>query len=120
MAEFKAYRLMQGEPAPEGRFVAMRDDELSPGNVLIRVAYSSVNFKDALASAGRNAIIRQYPRIGGIDLTGTVESSGDPALKPGTQVVVHGFGIGVDHDGSAIQGELEQFGVHREPRRVLA
>ncbi len=103
MAEFKAYRLMQGEPAPEGRFVAMRNDELSPGNVLIRVAYSSVNFKDALASAGRNAIIRQYPRIGGIDLTGTVVSSADPALTAGTPVVVHGFGIGVDHDGGHAQ-----------------
>ena len=103
MPQFQAYRLIAGEPAPEARVVSMRDDELSPGNVLIRVAYSSVNFKDALASAGRNSIIRQYPRIGGIDLAGTIEASADPALKPGTPVVVHGFGIGVDHDGGHAQ-----------------
>ncbi len=103
MHTFQAYRLSAGEPAPAAGFVSLRDDELSPGDVLIKVAYTSVNFKDALAAAGRNAIVRQYPRIGGIDLTGTVVSSADPVLTAGTPVVVHGFGIGVDHDGGHAQ-----------------
>ena len=97
MPEFQAYRM----PAPDApaSFVTMQDGELSPGDVLVRVAYSSINFKDALAHAGRNAIVRQYPRVGGIDLTGTVEQSGDPRFPPGLPVILHGFGVGVDHDG---------------------
>jgi len=47
--------------------------------------------------------VRQYPRVGGIDLTGTVVTSDDPALAPGDEVIVHGFGIGVDHDGGHAQ-----------------
>ena len=78
-------------------------DVLDPGEVLIRVAYSSINFKDALASKGLNAIIRTWPRIGGIDLTGTVLESADARFQPGDEVVVHGFGIGVDHDGGHAQ-----------------
>ena len=70
---------------------------------MVKVAYSSVNYKDALAAAGRNGLIRQYPRIGGIDFTGTIESSDDPAHQPGTPVVVHGFGVGIDHDGGYAQ-----------------
>ena len=96
---FRAYRLHQGAAQPEGRIVEMRVGELSPGDVVIRVAYSSINYKDALAAAGRNSIVREYPRIGGIDLVGTVASSTDPRFQPGEPVVVHGFGIGVDHDG---------------------
>ena len=108
MPSFQAFRLhAPASPAagalPDAHFVTINDSDLSPGNVLIRTAYSSINFKDALAWAGRNSIVRQYPRIGGIDLTGTIEASADPALPPGTLVVVHGFGIGVDHDGGHAQ-----------------
>ena len=108
MPAFQAFRLHALlSPAPGGlpdaRFVSLGENDLSPGNVLIRTAYSSINFKDALAWAGRNSIVRQYPRIGGVDLTGTIEASADPALPPGTPVVVHGFGIGVDHDGGHAQ-----------------
>jgi acrylyl-CoA reductase (NADPH) len=92
----KAFRFFEGAP---GRVVDMAQDELSEGNVLIRVHWSSVNYKDALAAHGMNKIIRQYPRIGGIDLTGMVEKSSDPRFKPGDPVVVHGFGVGVEHDG---------------------
>ena len=98
---FRAFRLHQDEAdAPvAGRFVDLAVDDLSPGEVLIRVAYTSINYKDALAAAGLNQIVRQYPRIGGIDLTGRVAQSSDPRFAPGDPVVVHGFGIGVDHDG---------------------
>ncbi len=98
---FQAYRLHAGTDGapPEGRFETLSADALSAGDTLIKVAYAGLNYKDALAQAGRGNIIRQYPRIGGIDLSGTVVHSADPALAPGQEVVVHGFGIGVDCDG---------------------
>lgn len=102
---FTGYRLHAGEAggAPVGRFESLGLADLSPGNVVIRVAYGSVNYKDALAAAGEGRIVRQYPRVGGIDLTGTVVASGDAAFAPGDEVIVHGFGIGVDHDGGHAQ-----------------
>ena len=103
MNTFKAFRLLPGEPAPLRQMVELSLDDLSPGNVVIQVAFSSINYKDALASKGLNAIIRTWPRIGGIDLTGTVLESADVRFQPGDAVVVHGFGIGVDHDGGHAQ-----------------
>ena len=96
---FNAYRLFDTDDRPQGRLVDMEIDDLSPGNVVIRTAYASVNYKDALAAHGLNKLIREYPRIGGIDLTGTVAESQDPRFKEGDPVIVHGFGIGIDHDG---------------------
>ena len=103
MNTFKSFRLLPGEPAPLRQMVELSLDDLSPGNVVIQVAFSSINYKDALASKGLNAIIRKWPRIGGIDLTGTVLESADVRFQPGDAVVVHGFGIGVDHDGGHAQ-----------------
>ncbi|MPS81634.1 MAG: acryloyl-CoA reductase [Achromobacter sp.] len=102
---FQAYRLHAGPNGapPEGRFDTLQENDLSPGDTLIRVAYAGLNYKDALAQAGRGNVIRDYPRIGGIDLSGTVVHSADPTLAPGQQVVVHGFGIGVDCDGGYAQ-----------------
>ncbi|MBU1360521.1 MAG: oxidoreductase [Gammaproteobacteria bacterium] len=103
MTSFKALRLHAGDPEPERRIESLTLDDLGPGDVTIEVAYSSINYKDALASRGRNQIVRQYPRIGGIDLTGTVMTSSDARFSAGDEVVVHGFGIGVDHDGGHAQ-----------------
>lgn len=97
--KFAAYRLFADGDAIAGRVTEMSIDDLSPGDVVIRNAFSSVNYKDALAGLGRNKIIRDYPRIGGIDLFGTVTESRDDRFKNGDRVIVHGFGIGVDHDG---------------------
>ena len=82
-----------------GRFVDLGLEDLSPGNVVIRVDFTSINYKDALAAAGRNRIVRDYPRVGGIDLVGRVAQSAHPGFKVGDAVIAHGFGIGVDHDG---------------------
>lgn len=103
MSSFKAFRLLAGQPEPQRQLVDLNDDDLDPGDVLIDVAYSSINYKDALVSKGLNAIVRQWPRISGIDLVGTVRESADPRLSPGDEVVVHGFGIGVDHHGGHAQ-----------------
>jgi putative YhdH/YhfP family quinone oxidoreductase len=102
-ATFEAFRLSQGNTVPHRKLVKLSVQDLSPGDVLIRVAYSSINFKDALASKGLNGIIRSWPRIGGIDFTGTVVESASPRFSNGEEVVVHGFGIGVDHDGGHAQ-----------------
>ena len=102
--KFKAFRLHDaGEAAPRREVVELDVDDLSAGDVLIEVVYSSINYKDALASKGLNGIIRSYPRIGGIDLAGTVARSADPRFQADDAVVVHGFGIGVEHDGGHAQ-----------------
>lgn len=99
MTTFEAYRLFADEGKVAGRITKMSVNDLSPGDVVIHNAFSSVNYKDALAAMGRNRIIRDYPRTGGIDLFGTVAESRDSRFKSGDSVVVHGFGIGIDHDG---------------------
>ncbi|OWT55294.1 acrylyl-CoA reductase family protein [Candidimonas nitroreducens] len=96
---FKAYRLHAAGAAPRAELVTLGIDELSAGDTIVRVAYASLNYKDALAAAGKGNIVRDYPRIGGIDLVGHVVSSPDPTLHEGCAVIVHGLGVGVDHDG---------------------
>ncbi|NLB15158.1 MAG: alcohol dehydrogenase catalytic domain-containing protein, partial [Gammaproteobacteria bacterium] len=66
--------------------------ELSPGEVVIRAAYSSVNYKDALAGSGKGQILRRFPLIGGIDVSGVVVASESPDFVVGEQVLVTGCG----------------------------
>ncbi|MGB5426224.1 MAG: alcohol dehydrogenase catalytic domain-containing protein, partial [Gammaproteobacteria bacterium] len=74
-------------------------DALSPGEVVIRVHYSSVNYKDALAATGRGRILRRFPLVGGIDLAGVVTESVDDRFQAGDEVLVTGCGLGEAHDG---------------------
>ncbi len=74
-------------------------DMLSEGNVIIKVAYSSVNFKDMLAVQTKGGVINNYPMIPGIDLSGTVVSSGSDKFKEGQEVLVTGFQTGMTHTG---------------------
>jgi acrylyl-CoA reductase (NADPH) len=69
-------------------------DELPAGEVLIRVAYSSLNYKDALASQGHPGVVRTLPHVPGIDCAGTVEESSSPDYRPGDQVIVTGYDLG--------------------------
>ncbi|MCG8325856.1 MAG: oxidoreductase [Thiotrichales bacterium] len=73
--------------------------DLAAGEVVIRAAYSSVNYKDALAATGRGKILRRFPIVAGIDVSGTVESSADDRFQAGDSVLVTGFELGVSHDG---------------------
>ena len=66
--------------------------QLPPGEVLVRIAYSSLNYKDGLAVTGKPGVIRNYPMVPGIDFAGTVEESASPEFKPGDEVVVTGCG----------------------------
>jgi len=81
----------------------MEIDRLPPGDVLVRVEYSSLNFKDALAVTGRGAIVKQWPLVPGIDLAGVVEQSADAAWRAGERIVVNGWGLGETHWGGFAQ-----------------
>jgi NADPH2:quinone reductase len=99
MSAFQALRIRQG---PHGRFARLESvtlDELTPGDVIVRVAYSCLNYKDALAITGKGAIARGYPRTAGIDLAGVVEASSDPAFRPGDRVLATGAGLAESLDG---------------------
>ncbi|MCR8635464.1 oxidoreductase [Paenibacillus radicis (ex Xue et al. 2023)] len=74
-------------------------EDLPAGEVLIRVHYSGVNYKDALACRLDGGIVRSYPHIPGIDLAGEVCTSADARFHPGQKVIVTGFGLGVSHFG---------------------
>lgn len=98
MKPFRAFRIFKEADQIAGRIVETTLDELTPGDVVIKAAYSSVNYKDALAATGPR-IIRTFPRIGGIDVAGTVTSSTDARFKEGDQVIATSYEIGVGNDG---------------------
>jgi NADPH2:quinone reductase len=96
---FNAFRIFDEDGTISGRIVQMSVDQLSEGPVVIKAAFSSVNYKDALAATGKGKIMRRFPLVGGIDVAGTVESSADARLKAGDPVLVTGYDLGVAHDG---------------------
>jgi putative YhdH/YhfP family quinone oxidoreductase len=78
-------------------------DQLPPGELLIRVDYSSINYKDALSATGNPGVTKQYPHIPGIDAVGTVEASDSGLFAPGDPVIVTGYRFGMDHWGGLAQ-----------------
>ncbi|MBS0321086.1 MAG: oxidoreductase [Proteobacteria bacterium] len=96
---FRAYRTFDEDGKIVSRFVDMTVDELDPGDVVVRTKYSTINYKDALSHNGTGKIMRRFPTNAGIDMSGTVETSGDPRWKPGDKVIVHAYDFGVAHDG---------------------
>src|SRR5918992_999087 len=104
METFKAYRLSETpEKKMRAEFVDCTLDDLDPGNVVVRVAYSDVNYKDALAATGKGKILRRASCIGGIDFSGTVVSSTEARFKKGDEVLGVGYDLGVAHDGGYSQ-----------------
>jgi putative YhdH/YhfP family quinone oxidoreductase len=97
--KFKVYRLREQDRKVVAAFEQVSLDELDAGEVVIRVAYSCVNYKDALAATGAGRIVRRFPCVGGIDLAGTVTQSSDPRFKKGDAVLATSYDIGVSHDG---------------------
>ncbi len=78
-------------------------NELSEGEVVVRIHYSGVNYKDALAATGKGAILKKFPLNAGIDFSGTIESSDDARFNQGDEVLVNGCGLGEVHDGGLAQ-----------------
>ncbi|MGE5493043.1 MAG: oxidoreductase [Actinomycetota bacterium] len=99
MSPFKALLIEEKDGQTTCGFTQMDESRLDAGEVTIRVAYSSVNYKDALAATGAGRIIRRYPCVGGIDLAGTVIASTDDRFKINDPVIATSFDIGVAHHG---------------------
>jgi putative YhdH/YhfP family quinone oxidoreductase len=103
MERFKAYKLTEVDKKIRAEFVDMTLDELDPGDVVVRVAYSDVNYKDALAATGKGKILRRASCIGGIDFSGTVISSTSNQFNKGDAVLGVGYDLGVAHHGGYAQ-----------------
>jgi len=103
MTPFTAYRIHEIDGRIVPRFDQITLDDLGPGEVVVRVHYSDINFKDALAATGVGRILRKYPLVGGIDLAGEVVSSSDARYTPGQKVLVTGCGLSETHDGGYAQ-----------------
>ena len=99
MQTFKAYRTYEDHGIVASRFVDMKVEDLDPGDVLVRTKYSTINYKDALSYNGTGRIMRKFPTVAGIDMSGTVEQSSDPRWHKGDKVIVHAYDMGVSHDG---------------------
>ncbi len=99
MQGFRAFRIDQENDKIVAGFCDLSLDDLSPGEVVIKVSHSTINYKDALAATGAGKILRTFPLVGGIDLAGTVVSSEDERFDPGNQVLVNGCGLSETVDG---------------------
>lgn len=98
-ATFPAFRIHSEAAGHRAGIEALSLDALSPGEIVIRAAYSSVNYKDALAGTGEGKILRRSPLVGGIDVAGHVVQSRDPAFREGDAVLCTGCGLSETRDG---------------------
>lgn len=96
---FRAYRIHREDDEIAARLEDLRLEDLSPGEVVIRGRYSSINYKDALAATGAGRILRSFPLVGGIDVAGEVVASEDTRYNPGDPVLVTGCGLSETRDG---------------------
>ena len=102
MSKFKGIRIVK-EPAYLASYSEFDESELMEGDVTVRVSHSTVNYKDGLAITGKSPVVRRFPMIPGVDFAGVVESSENPAFKPGDAVVLNGWGLGETHLGAYAQ-----------------
>jgi acrylyl-CoA reductase (NADPH) len=100
MSTFKAIRIDKGEGGQTVALADFDDAELMPGDVGVRVAWSTVNYKDGLAITGKAPVVRRYPMIAGVDFAGAVTASSHPKWKPGDAVILNGWGLGETHLGA--------------------
>lgn len=96
---FKAFRIHAAKEFERAGIETLSLNDLSEGDVVIKVEYSSVNYKDALAGTGKGKILRASPLNGGIDLAGEVVSSENSEVQVGQKVLVNGSGLSEVHDG---------------------
>ncbi|CAN5480258.1 MDR family oxidoreductase [soil metagenome] len=101
---FKALLLSKTpEGATQAEMTTLDEAQLPEGEVLVDVAYSTVNYKDALAITGQSPVVRKFPMVPGIDFAGTVAQSQDERFKPGDAVLLNGWGVGENHWGGLAQ-----------------
>ena len=98
-AHFQAFRIHADAGVHRSSIESISLGDLNPGEVVIKTAYSSVNFKDALAGTGEGKILRKFPLVGGIDVAGYVIASTDAAFREGDAVLVTGSGLSETRDG---------------------
>ena len=98
-ASFRAFRIHNDANGYRGGIETIALDDLNPGEVVVKTAYSSVNYKDALAGTGQGKILRTFPLVGGIDVAGHVVASTDPKFREGDAVLVTGSGLSETRDG---------------------
>ena len=99
MDKFRAFRVHSENKQISARLESIGLDDLSAGEVVVKVEYSDINYKDALAATGAGRIMRRFPMVAGIDLAGTVVTSSDPDFGPGDAVVAVGADLSEDYDG---------------------
>jgi acrylyl-CoA reductase (NADPH) len=99
MQSFRAFRIHQESGKIVSRMETISLNDLAEGEVVVKVRYSTINYKDALAATGAGKILRRYPLVGGIDLSGEVVSSSDPQFQPGQKVLVTGSELSETRDG---------------------
>jgi putative YhdH/YhfP family quinone oxidoreductase len=98
-ARFNAFRIHSDDAGYRSGIEQVSLDDLAPGEIVIRTAYSSVNFKDALAGTGQGRILRRFPLVGGIDVAGHVVATTDPKFGVGDAVLATGCGLSETRDG---------------------
>src|SRR6202011_1706910 len=98
-ATFRAFIVNKEERSFSAAIGELRKEDLPDGEVLVRVVYSGVNYKDGLASIPEGKIVRNYPFVPGVDLAGVVVESSDPRFKPGDEVIATSYELGVSHYG---------------------
>jgi len=100
---FKAILIDNDEAGYRAQLTELAEDALPEGEVTVRIAYSTLNYKDGLAITGKSPVVRKFPMVPGIDLAGTVQASTHPDFAVGDAVLLNGWGVGETHWGGLAQ-----------------
>ena len=105
---FKGILIEKDDAGYRATLTDISEEQLPPGNVTVRVSYSTLNYKDGLVLTGNGPVVRKFPMVPGVDLVGTVEQSSDVEFQIGDQVLLNGWGVGEGHwGGLAEKARLE-------------
>ena len=100
---FNAILIDKTDAGYQARLEALDETRLPDGDVRVRIAWSTINYKDGLAITGQSPVVRKFPMVPGIDFAGTIENSSHPAWRAGDAVVLNGWGVGETHWGGLAQ-----------------
>jgi acrylyl-CoA reductase (NADPH) len=100
---FKGVLIEKDDAGYRSSLTELNEEQLPDGDVTVRISYSTLNYKDALAITGKGPVVRRFPMVPGIDLAGTVERSSHPDYQTGDTVILNGWGVGESHWGGLAQ-----------------